>query len=980
MTTKFQQKEKKIVPRFRRKNANNNLIDADDEEAQALIDKELESHFIWTSDTINEDFKHQFDNSEFEDKNQQISFEDENNSNYLYDIHSDGNQDLWKTNSELNETYEIKWNDDQQDKQIHLNINSIQNKEQQYSLDNSNQQRIQFNLNDQQQLQNKHDLDTNDHNNHLNFIHGDEFRNQMKFAIESKSDDLHIFPDNNGDLQTFHIDSNIPSIDSKLSIYQPAIVLEWVEGISEYQLSIPMEHCSEEYSPLNESQIHIDSNSLKALQWSLDLLKENLILSYLISLPNTDHEQLSIKEDFQMKLSINDEKYCQLFSINDSDFHQTLSLSSNDIKQQLLTIIDSIQIKQNFGIDEQNQSHQWSLKDFKILIQNLSPEEILSYLYSPEDGTSISLQQILIESDEISARAFRRYRCKHMSIKNDENQQLDSLQGLELQFHGNEQIAIGEEEIQNDFDEEQTYRDLTNCEILLNEDMNQIYDITTKEKFSVNLGPCLFRSDYEREPPKTWSRLRREIGYISYDASLAQPIYHFDKSFKRYVHIPKERTQCSYNVYRGYEEFKEKARLNPENYFRSHDGTDLRPLISWYSQKQYLFSTTNSQLLKPPTFICRRLVLRTILANLYCDSEPWKLLVVRIKGQFYLAIANKATKHVESMTEDEYSGYKFEQLFTTEQPNTTRMQEQIPIEKPQEQFHTVQYWKFGELNILYSNEIDGEINQDMIPKTDTNKQVDDDSIKVTLTQQSEMESRRRRRTTTRGIAQINENLELIQTDENEIIDKKKRFQNEIQPGYVEMKCTNKKIFYRDENKLQTLYWWAQMWLANVNTLMIGYKSSSQGNIEQLDLFSIRKLISKFLSRYDLHLKYCLSYLYSFLQLIQQTIHIDDPNTIHAFAYIPQPLEIDPITGKVIEFDLPSCVPFRYTQMKRSNQRHGNFLPDWYLQEIQRTIPNQKNQLKTMEEELKKRISHRGRSSCVLKQEKQTQKKVQRKRK
>jgi hypothetical protein len=199
-----------------------------------------------------------------------------------------------------------------------------------------------------------------------------------------------------------------------------------------------------------------------------------------------------------------------------------------------------------------------------------------------------------------------------------------------------------------------------------------------------------------------------------------------------------------------------------------------------------------------------------------------------------------------------------------------------------------------------------------------------------------------------------------------------------------MKCTSKKIFYRDENKLQTLHWWAQMWLANINTLMIGYKTSNEGNIDHLDLFSIQKLISKFLSRYDLQLKYCLSYLYSLLNLIQQTILIDDTNTIHAFAYIPQPLEIDPITGKPLEVDLPQCVPFRYTQIKRSNQRHANFMPEWYLQHIQRTIPIggilEDTKLKTVEQEMKKRIGHRGRSTCILKQDKQLQDKRKRKQK
>jgi hypothetical protein len=71
------------------------------------------------------------------------------------------------------------------------------------------------------------------------------------------------------------------------------------------------------------------------------------------------------------------------------------------------------------------------------------------------------------------------------------------------------------------------------------------------------------------------------------------------------------------------------------------------------------------------------------------------------------------------MTEDEYSGYKFEELFTSDQPNTTRREEKIPFEKPQEGFHTVQYWQFGQFNILYSNEIDGEIKVDLQPKQET---------------------------------------------------------------------------------------------------------------------------------------------------------------------------------------------------------------------------------------------------------------------
>lgn len=280
----------------------------------------------------------------------------------------------------------------------------------------------------------------------------------MKFAIQSKEDELNLFLNDPEDVRSISFDSNIPSTNSTLSLPQGPIIVHWIEGISEYTLSLAGDKSSEEYSPLNQTKLQLDSNSLKALQWSLDLLKENLIVSYLISLPNNLHEQLSLPDKFHLKLSIDEDNNDQLFSLTDCSFNQTISYSSNDIKQQLLSIVDSFQIKQNFGNDDQKQFSQWSLEDFKIILQNLSPEEILNYLYSPEDVQPISFEQILIDSDEISARAFRRYRCKHMSIKSDEKDQLDSSEGINLLFKGNEQIAIGEEQIQNDFDQQQTYR------------------------------------------------------------------------------------------------------------------------------------------------------------------------------------------------------------------------------------------------------------------------------------------------------------------------------------------------------------------------------------------------------------------------------------------------------------------------------------------------------------------------------------------
>lgn len=224
-----------------------------------------------------------------------------------------------------------------------------------------------------------------------------------------------------------------------------------------------MENYSQEYSPLTDIKIEIDSKNLKPLQWSLDLLKDNLIITYVISLPEYKSEQYSFPDKFNLKLSIDDQYSKQLFSLIDLSFKQTLSISTNDIKNQLLSLIDSFEIKQYFGNDDSYDNdlfkyQKYSLENLKFILLNLSPTEILNLIYSPIDVKQISFENILIESDEISARALRRYRCKHMSIKYDDKDQLDSLDGLKLEFKGNELIAIGEKQIENDFNQQQIYQ------------------------------------------------------------------------------------------------------------------------------------------------------------------------------------------------------------------------------------------------------------------------------------------------------------------------------------------------------------------------------------------------------------------------------------------------------------------------------------------------------------------------------------------
>lgn len=162
----------------------------------------------------------------------------------------------------------------------------------------------------------------------------------------------------------------------------------------------------------------------------------------------------------------------------------------------------------------------------------------------------------------------------------------------------------------------------------------------------IGSAPCLRRKDFPRPPPPTWSRLRREIGFVSYNGAEENPHYKLDKSNKRFVHLPKERKNLSLNIYDGYEQFIDKVQKNPTNYFRSFDYLALRPLLFWFVHKQHLFAsststTEKSPLLPPPKIFCRRLTLTKILANLYSDSEAWKLLVLRHKGQFYLSLATE---------------------------------------------------------------------------------------------------------------------------------------------------------------------------------------------------------------------------------------------------------------------------------------------------------------------------------------------------
>jgi hypothetical protein len=183
MNSSIQQKEKKFVPRFRRRNENEYLIDADDQEAQNLIEKDLQSHFKWNTD-LHEDLKYQFDHSEYQQENnqQQISLSDQLNEDFIYDIENN-NQQLWNINIQENDHQPIQWTHDQEQQFTSFSMENIQDQQQQWSLQENNQLVNQFNLLDQYDHLYKHHLDTIQQNQQIKFIKGEEFRHQVLISF-----------------------------------------------------------------------------------------------------------------------------------------------------------------------------------------------------------------------------------------------------------------------------------------------------------------------------------------------------------------------------------------------------------------------------------------------------------------------------------------------------------------------------------------------------------------------------------------------------------------------------------------------------------------------------------------------------------------------------------------------------------------------------------------------------------------------------
>lgn len=604
-----------------------------------------------------------------------------------------------------------------------------------------------------------------------------------------------------------------------------------------------------------------------------------------------------------------------------------------ELERSTKTELD-FELKQIFRVDLDDDR----IRSKPMRHDRLSLDEVLFVFYSLariEQPVDLFNKIFVIDEKFPSSKVFRRFRCQHMSIRSDENKRLDLQTTNQFDL-----FPSGEFHEMRDFDDFSLVRgsirlkrerefsqflfsshsELIDCYRNLDETFVPSFDVNEHHRIETRPSPfCLIRSDFERVHPPTANSYRREIGSISFDNSLEQPTYRFDKSFKKYFHPPPSSDQLTFDAYAGYSEFVEEIRRRPTDFYRQYDATDLRHLLTWLLHHQHLFSSNKRDSIRPPRFVCRRKVLEKILSNLYCDSEPWKIFVVRIQGVFYMSLSNRCERAFDQLTKDEYSGISFERRFTSEQPNTTRFREKFPIENSQQQYHSIFHWTFGPLTLVYTCEIDAQLK-------DTTKRAE-------------------------------------QTDAQK---EETANNNRTSSNYVEIKCTNKKIFQSHENRLKVVHWWFQNWLANIDQIFIGYKSKEkEGIVDQFDLLTNQDLLRKFLSRYDIRLNGCISYLYSFLEMIERTVLLDDPNTVHVFAYIPQEIEIDDNTGKKVQFDMPDKVEFRYTTMDRSNKRHQSFMPQWFIDEIQRV--KEPSDESNDEPRNKKRYSHRARKSCPLKQ-------------
>ena len=188
--------ERRLVPRFRRGKTSTGVhidVDIDDAEAQALIEKDLRSDFIWTSDTTRNDVDDQqrYEWSD-DDEERQCWTNDESHAPLIYDL--DHVPEQWKMNVEMNERdADHRWIDDDDEHQISLSLRTNDDKdEQRWTLDDSNAHKNQWNLVHSDDQQDRHDLHSNEQLSHKFLTGDDDFLGQVCALSKTRFWSLHL--------------------------------------------------------------------------------------------------------------------------------------------------------------------------------------------------------------------------------------------------------------------------------------------------------------------------------------------------------------------------------------------------------------------------------------------------------------------------------------------------------------------------------------------------------------------------------------------------------------------------------------------------------------------------------------------------------------------------------------------------------------------------------------------------------------------
>ena len=460
------QRERKLVPRFRRKNVH---VDIDDQEDRRAIEEDLRSVFTWTSDatsTSTPTTTTLIDSGE--EKEQRISL-------------VDGKED-WRVDlGEDSTTWNIHFHSDEKISSQWIDEDEGQRKETKLSLDDETVRCVHWSTNDED----KHHISFNTGDSHLqswNYQQDLIIDEQRPLLIEENSSketcysllagNSNLFPLESESISSTQLDTLIPSFVPLLSLPQSFIPELTLQGISTYSLSFPVDDLLRDYSPLSSFNLHLDAEHCSIIRWSLEILQRLRRSSVHWTLDDEDlrEDQWSLIGEYHWR-AIEETNNEQIYSLFDPFIERWKISSSADLcERRIYSLVDREEMKRTFGGEDERrdrfEEEKRLLEQLKTLTWNLPRRDLLAQLYSPqsEDGQieEISFEKRFLFADEFSRRAWRRYRCKHFT-HNKQNEHIDQLDldptsTSTLTFKGNESIAIGEEHYHTDLQqqEEQT--------------------------------------------------------------------------------------------------------------------------------------------------------------------------------------------------------------------------------------------------------------------------------------------------------------------------------------------------------------------------------------------------------------------------------------------------------------------------------------------------------------------------------------------